>query len=105
MNRIHVFLLFVVVFIFAGGCSTSSSPANGPPITFFTSKPQNPNPGDTVLLLWSIAGATNVSIDNGIGDVTIDTAVKVVAKITTIYTLTAKNAGGTSVAQTTMNVK
>lgn len=105
MNRIQVLLFFVVIFIFISGCSTSNGPTNGPPITFFTSKPQNPNRGDTVKLLWSIAGATNVVIDNGIGDVTIDTAVTVVAKITTIYTLTAKNATGTSIAQTTVSVK
>ncbi len=74
-----------------------------PSITSFTAMPSNLNPvttgTTTATLSWTVADQTEVSIDNGIGTVT-GNSTSVTPANTTTYTLTAKNAAGTTVTAT-----
>lgn len=54
-------------------------------------------------LAWDVSGATKLSIDNGIGTVT-GTTTWVHPTVTTTYTLTASNAGGSTTATCTLTV-
>ena len=61
--------------------------------------------GDSVTLSWNSTNATSVTIDNGIGSVTVPsgtTTIKPTA--TTTYTATATGAGGTTQASVTITV-
>ena len=53
--------------------------------------------GDTVQLVWEVAGAHSLFLDPDVGNVTGATEVAVVPDSTTTYTLTAVNAAGDSV--------
>lgn len=61
-------------------------------------------PGRSTTLRWSVANATSISIDHGVGVVTGTSAV-VQPVDTTVYTLTATNAGGTTSSATTVTVR
>jgi len=75
-----------------------------PVISVFTANPSTLTMGQSAPLLWTVAGATTVIIDNGVGDVSNLTS-KVVAPLqTTTYTLTAINSGVTATAQVTLTV-
>ena len=60
-------------------------------------------PWATVFLNWSVSGATSLSIDQGVGTVTGSSSVQVHPTKTTIYTLTATNASGSSTATLQLN--
>jgi hypothetical protein len=81
---------------------TVTTPA--PTIASFTAVPSMLVGSGTALLAWSVTGATALSIDNGVGDVTTKTSKSVTVKATTTFTLTATGAGGTSTAPATVTV-
>lgn len=61
--------------------------------------------GQSTTLRWSVAnGPTSVGIDQGIGTVGASGAQVVSPTITTMYTLTASNLGGTTTSQVTVSV-
>lgn len=74
-----------------------------PAITSFAAVPPNVKPGQGADLTWNVTGANSVSIDHGVGAVS-GTQVRVSPAATTVYTLTAVNADGSSRAETTVTV-
>ena len=85
-----------------GGSSSSTAPQ----ISSFSASPSSITYGSSTTLSWSVAGATSLSIDNGIGSQSNLTngSVSVSPTQTTAYTLTASNVNGNSTAQTTATV-
>ena len=75
-----------------------------PTISTFTVTPSSIVSGQTATLSWSTAGATSLSIDNAIGDVTGATNRPISPTVTTTYVLTARNAAGSVTASTTVTV-
>ena len=84
----------------------NTSPANtqAPVISSFSATPATTSPGHSVTLGWNVSGATSVSIDNGVGDVTNSSSIAVTPAMTTTYTLTASNSSGSATATTTVTV-
>jgi alpha-tubulin suppressor-like RCC1 family protein len=62
-------------------------------ISSFSATPASISAGQTVSLSWIVTGATSLSIDQGVGAV-MGTSVAVSPAVTTTYTLTATNPGG-----------
>ena len=82
---------------------TASAPA--PTITSFTATPASlPIGGGSVTLNWASSGATTLSIDNGVGDVSGLTSKVVNVAADTTFTLTASNAAGSTSAATTVSL-
>jgi len=84
------------------GKSQNGTPA--PVISSFTADSPTVAPGQTTTLRWSVANATSISIDHGVGAVA-GASVAVTPIDTTTYTLTATSAGGTTTAATTVTVR
>lgn len=82
------------------------SPGAAPPpsIAYFSAVPSTITPGASTTLSWSVLGATTVTLDNGVGDVSSTTFKAVSPAATTTYTLTAANSGGTVTAKTTVTL-
>jgi hypothetical protein len=74
-----------------------------PVISSFAAVPANLKPGQSADLNWGVTGATSISIDHGVGVVS-GNQVTVTPASTTLYTLTAVNADGSSRAETTVTV-
>jgi len=74
--------------------------AQPPTISSFGANPASISPGGTSTLNWSVAGATTVSIDQGIGNVALSGSRLVTPVASTVYTLTAANASGASTTAT-----
>ena len=87
-------------------CSAAVTVTNGqlPRIIQFSSSPQNISAGQNSTLLWVVENATSVTINNGIGSVSLGGTQAVSPAATTTYTLTATNAAGNVTSQTTVNV-
>ena len=79
-----------------------SNPA--PTISSFTASPAKINLGQVSTLSWVVSGATSISINNGVGDVSSLLSKTVSPGQTTTYTVTASNTGGTSSATVTVTV-
>jgi hypothetical protein len=75
-----------------------------PTIAAFTGTPTFINAGSSATLLWTVANATSVSIDQNVGIVPIAGTVAVSPATSTTYTLNAVNAYGTSTASFTIIV-
>jgi hypothetical protein len=75
-----------------------------PSITSFSAAPASIASGQSTLLSWVVTGATSLSMDNGVGDVSQQTSLRVSPTVTTLYTLTATNASGNTTAQMTVTV-
>jgi len=93
----------------------TTSPPNGQPsatgddwrlpsIESFTANPSSVTPGDMATLEWDVFGATEISIDQGIGDVERSGNSDVSPPATITYTLTAKNAAGSVTKSVTVAV-
>jgi chitodextrinase len=84
----------------------NNSPVNSqaPVISSFTSTPASTAPGSPVTLAWNVSGATSVTIDNGVGDVTDRSSITASPVSTTTYTLKASNTSASSVATVTVTV-
>jgi chitodextrinase len=103
-------LIVVEYYEHLGGATAQVSWANtspappGPVISSFTATPASAAPGQPVTLSWTVSGATAITIDNGIGDVTVSPPIIVTPVVTTTYTLTASNPDGTSTAAATVAI-
>ena len=75
-----------------------------PSILSFTANPGAVMWGQPATLTWQVNGATSISIDNGVGDVSNTQGARVSLRQSTTYTLTASNAAGSTTAQTTVLV-
>jgi len=73
-------------------------------ITNFAVEPRSIQQGQSATLTWSVANATNIAINNGIGSVAADGTRQVFPTATTTYTLTASAAGGNDTRSVTVEV-
>jgi hypothetical protein len=67
-----------------------------PVIAAFTATPAAITAGQSSTLAWTTTGATSLSIDGGVGDVTGSSSRTVSPSATTVYTLTATNPAGST---------
>lgn len=74
-----------------------------PIIAAFTATPATISIGSSTTLAWNVAGATSLSLDQGVGTVT-GTSTSVTPVATTTFTLTATNAVGGTTATATVTV-
>ena len=101
----------------AAGCHKKAAPPPPPPpapapaptpskptINFFNAEPSTVNNGQASSLSWSVTDASNIEIDNSIGQVSPNGRRAVYPTATTTYTLTATGPGGATTAQTTVSV-
>ena len=79
--------------------------SGGPSIDSFTVNKASISPGDAVTFSWKVSGASKLSIDPDVGDVSGTTSVQAHPPVSAIYTLTASNGSGTSTARLNLNVK
>ena len=82
-------------------CGGATEPA--PVIASFSATPSSAAHGTPITLEWSVADATSLSIDPGVGAVT-GTAWTVAPCATTTYTLTASGPGGSATRTATVTV-
>ncbi len=74
--------------------SEAYPPPNIPVVVLFNIEPSSIFEGDSATLQWTVLGAANVYIDNGIGEVAHSGSVNISPANDTIYTMTATNAYG-----------
>ena len=79
-------------------------PAAKPVIGSFTAEPSTIERGGASMLRWSVSGATDISINQGIGRIDANGNRSVYPSNTTTYTLTARGPGGSSESSVTVNV-
>jgi peptidoglycan-associated lipoprotein len=84
-------------------------PETAPPpaavrIISFTAEPRSIEQGQSATLRWSVANATDISIDQGLGDVAANGNRQVFPSNTVSYTLTARGAGGSDTRSVTVEV-
>src|ERR1700677_4118756 len=79
-------------------------PAAAARINSFTAEPRSIERGQSATLRWSIANATDMSIDQGLGAITANGNRQVFPSATTTYTLTARSAGGSDTRSVTVEV-
>lgn len=109
-------LLALLLVCFASGCK-KKAPAPPPPPPAPVAPPPAPAPtvtlsadptsierGQSSTLSWSSTNATNVSIDQGIGDVSTSGSRSVSPSSSTTYTVTAKGEGGAANATARITV-
>jgi peptidoglycan-associated lipoprotein len=87
-----------------GGTSNPVGATGRPTISAFTIEPATVERGQSATLRWSVANATSVIIDRGIGSVDVSGQRTVVPADSTTYTLTARNENGSAAATATVNV-
>lgn len=81
------------------------TPTSGLPIILaFNASPSTITMGQSATLQWNVAGATSVSISNGIGAVISSGTRSVTPSTTTTYVLSATNAVGTMTSSATVTV-
>ena len=99
---------YVLTATSAGGTATSSASVTvnpaPPTVDSLLASPSTITAGETTTLSWTTTGATDVSIDNGVGAVAVDGSVPVSPSVTTTYTLTATSAGGTATSSASVTV-
>jgi len=77
---------------------------NPPRIDTFAAEPATLERGQSSTLRWTVANATNMSIDQGIGAIQANGSRQVTPGNSTTYTLTASGAGGTDTRSVTVTV-
>jgi peptidoglycan-associated lipoprotein len=80
------------------------APPPAKPSISLSAEPGTIERGQSSTLRWSVTGATDSSVDNGVGSVQANGSRQVYPTSTTTYTLTATGPGGTSTATATVNV-
>ena len=80
------------------------APAARPVIASFTAEPSSIDRGQSSTLSWSITGATDMTIDQGVGPVQSRGSRQVSPNNSTTYTLTARGPGGTDSRSATVTV-
>ncbi len=124
-SRLHAFkagllAMLSVLVLFAVGCAKKVPPPPPPPaptptattppppaavtINSFTSEPSTVEAGQSSTLRWSISGATDMTIDNGVGAVQSNGMRQVFPRASTSYTLTARGPGGMDSRSVTVQV-
>jgi peptidoglycan-associated lipoprotein len=89
----------------SGGDVTPPPPAPlGARINSFTAEPRSIERGQSATLRWSVANATDISIDQNIGAVQANGSRQVFPSNTTTYTLTVRSASGTDTRSVTVEV-
>jgi peptidoglycan-associated lipoprotein len=80
--------------------------ANGlqPRIDAFTANPSSIQPGESSTLTWTVANATDIVIDQGMGTVAANGTRDVYPNMTTTFTLTARGTGGAATRAVTVVV-
>ena len=73
-------------------------------INNFTAEPRSIERGQSATLRWSVANATDISIDEGLGAVQANGTRQVFPSNTTTYTLTARSCGGNDTRSVTVEV-
>jgi peptidoglycan-associated lipoprotein len=73
-------------------------------INSFTAEPRSIERGQSATLRWSIANATEMSLDQGLGTVAANGTRQVFPSNTTTYTLTGRGPGGTDTRSVTVEV-
>ena len=84
--------------------ATAAAAAPAARITNFSAEPRSIQRGQSATLTWSVANATDITIDNGIGAVAANGTRQVFPTNTTTYTLTASSAGGNDTRSVTVEV-
>ena len=85
--------------------SNTPTPGPGAPtISAFKATPSSVTVGQSSTLSWTVSGATTITIDNGVGDVSNLSSTAVSPSQTTTYKLTASNSGGSSTATAVVTV-
>ncbi len=107
----NALLVISIVFILTSGCIylpatvPSATPTAGQPVvSTFSVNPAIVSAGQNAVLGWVVTGARTISIDNGIGAVSLNGTATIMPFATTTYVLTATNAAGTSTATVTVAV-
>jgi peptidoglycan-associated lipoprotein len=122
LKRIAV-VLALALLVFAAGCKkkvpppppalptpNNSGSGGGPSdtgrsmITSFTAEPRTIAKGQSSTLRWSITGATDMSIDQGIGAIQSTGSRQVFPSVTTTYTLIANGPAGSDTKSVTVEV-
>jgi len=73
-------------------------------INSFTAEPRSIERGQSATLRWSVANATDMSLDQGLGSVAANATRQVFPSNTTTYTLTASSTGGSDTRSVTVEV-
>jgi peptidoglycan-associated lipoprotein len=112
--RLGSLALVLFLLVLAGGCKKKAPIAPAPPpppppapvapTVTISADPSTIEKGQSSTLTWSSTNATNVSIDQGIGDVSTSGSRSVSPSSSTTYTITAKGEGGTASATTRITV-
>jgi hypothetical protein len=101
--------LILALCLAMAGCVTISgelpSVLDRPVIKVFSASPSVISPGDVSTLSWTVAGANNVSIDQGVGNVALSGSTTIMPQATITYTITANNAAGNSTARCQVTVR
>lgn len=79
-------------------------PPTKPRVNTFTGEPRSIERGQSATLRWSVANATDISIEPGLGAVQANGSRQVFPASTTTYTLTANGPGGTDSRTVTVEV-
>jgi len=105
---VFVSLSLLLLLVLIPGCVTFQTvpPVAGTPpvIMEFSNNPSTINAGGSQTLMWNVAGANSVSIDNGIGQVAIAGTRVVMPASSTVYTISATNSSGTVTRSATATV-
>jgi hypothetical protein len=104
-----LFVLASLLLITITGCVNitqppAAQPATPPVVVTFSASPTEIKTGESATLLWNVTGAASVTIDQGIGNVTVAGTKTVSPTKTTTYTLTANNSAGTKTESVTLTV-
>ncbi len=113
-------MLLSALVLFAAGCAkkvapppppppptptaTTAPPPAAPVINSFTAEPSTMEAGQSSTLRWSITGATDMSIDHGVGAVQSSGQRQVFPRTATSYMLTARGPGGMDSRSVTVEV-
>ena len=90
-SKWYSILLLGIVLLLASSVLGCQAP---PLIVEFSATPSEISSGESAILFWSVTEATSISIDQDIGNVSAVGTQTVSPLTTTVYTLTASNAGG-----------
>ena len=113
-RRLASLAFVLLLLILSGGCKKKAPVAPAPPpppppspaapTVTISADPSTIEKGQSSTLTWSSTNATNVSIDQGIGDVSTTGSRSVSPSSSTTYTIAAKGEGGTVSATTRITV-
>jgi len=96
-KQIIAAIILILISVFLSGCNEQISEKDTVPIiNYFTAASITVTYGNSTVLKWFVEGATNVSIDNGIGRVDSNGSLSIVPMENKTYILTAVNSYGSS---------